>query len=121
MKEFEIQSAGSNEFNLVVLYAKVNILSGGVALGYQFVLWDRITLDFLVVSSSVSYYNVDMALDGDIPVEELDENLQMIINRMADRFPFFDSLLKDQFADFNGKTNFSSMGFRYSVGIGFRF
>jgi hypothetical protein len=121
VKEFEIQSNGSTEFEPVVLDAKVNILSAGVALGYQFVLWDRMTLDFLVVGPSVSNYNVEMALDGDIPVEELDENLQEIIDRMSDKFPFFDSLLEDKFADFNGRTNFSSMGFRYSVGIGFRF
>ena len=92
-----------------------------MAWGYQFVVWDRMTLDFLLMGPSDSNCKIDMALGGELPVEELDENLQQIIENLADRFPFFNSLLEDQVAEFNGKTNFISLGFRYSVSIGFRF
>jgi hypothetical protein len=121
IKDFEIQSAETDEFETVTLNSKVNILSAGVALGYQFVVWDRMTLDFLVVGPSISNYNVQMALDGDLSQVELDEKLQLIIDHIADRVPFIDSLLEDKVANFTGNTNFSTLGFRYSVGIGFRF
>jgi hypothetical protein len=121
VKDFELKSSETNEFETVTLNSKVNILSAGVALGYQFVLWERMTLDFLVLGPSIANYNVNMALDGDLTVEELDENLQLIIEHIADRVPFLDGLLEDKFADFSGRTNLSTMGFRYSVGIGFRF
>ncbi len=121
VKEFDFKSAESNEFEPRMLNSRMNILSAGVALGYQFVVWDRMTLDFLLMGPSVSNYKIDMALGGELPVEELDENLQQIIENLADRFPFFNSLLEDQVAEFNGKTNFAFLGFRYSVGIGFRF
>jgi hypothetical protein len=121
VKDFELKSSETNEFETVTLNSKVNILSAGVALGYQFVLWERMTLDFLVLGPSIANYNVNMALDGDLTVEELDENLQLIIEHIADRVPFLDGLLEDKFADFSGRTNISTMGFRYSVGIGFRF
>ncbi|MCH6201907.1 hypothetical protein MMU07_20175 [Aquiflexum sp. LQ15W] len=99
----------------------MNILSAGVALGYQFVLWDRMTLDFLVLGPSISNYNVGMTLDGDLPPVELDENLQLILEHIVDRLPLIDSLLEDRVAKFDGRTNISTLGFRYSVGIGFRF
>lgn len=121
IKDFEIQSAETDEFETVTLNSKVNILSAGVALGYQFVVWDRMTLDFLVLGPSISNYNVEMSLDGDLSQVELDEKLQLIIDHIADRLPFIDGLLEDKVADFNGRTNISTMGFRYSVGIGFRF
>jgi hypothetical protein len=121
VKDFEIQGSESNEYDQVSLNSRMNILSAGVALGYQFVVWDRMTLDFLLLGPSISNYNVEMTLDGDLSEVELDENLQQIINQMADRFPFFNSLLEDKIAEFNGRSNFSSFGFRYSVAIGFRF
>ncbi|MCL6260668.1 hypothetical protein M3O96_16305 [Aquiflexum sp. TKW24L] len=121
IKDFEIQSAETDEFESVTLNSKMNILSAGVALGYQFVVWDRMTLDFLVLGPSISNYNVEMALDGDLPPVELDENLQLIIEHIVDRVPFLNNLLEDRVAEFDGRTNISTMGFRYSVGIGFRF
>jgi hypothetical protein len=121
IKNFELQGKETNEFEPVSLNSKINILSAGVALGYQFVVWDKMTLDFLVVGPSISNYKVKMALDGDIPVEELDENLQLIIEHIAERVPFLDNLLEEKFAEFNGRSNFSTFGFRYSVSIGFRF
>ncbi|MCH6232610.1 hypothetical protein [Cognataquiflexum rubidum] len=121
VKDFELKSSETNEFETVTLTSKVNILSAGVALGYQFVVWDRMTLDFLVLGPSISNYNVEMALDGDLPPVELDENLQLILEHIVDRLPFIDRLLEDRVADFDGRTNISTMGFRYSVGIGFRF
>lgn len=120
-KNFEIKNAETNEFEPVELNSKVNILSAGVALGYQFVVWERMTLDFLVVGPSISNYDVKMTLDGDLPPVELDENLQLIIEHIVDRVPFIGSLLEDRVAEFDGRSNLSSMGFRYSVGIGFRF
>ena len=121
VKDFELKSSETNEFETVTLNSKVNILSAGVALGYQFVVWERMTLDFLVLGPSISNYNAEMTLDGDIPPVELDENLQLILEHIVDRLPFINRLLEDRVADFNGRTNISTMGFRYSVGIGFRF
>lgn len=121
VKDFEIQSNETDEYGIVTLNSKLNILSAGVAMGYQFVVWDRMTLDFLVIGPSFSNYNVQLTLDGDLTQVELDEKLQLIIDHIADQVPFIDDLLEDKVANFSGNTNFSTMGFRYSVGIGFRF
>lgn len=120
-KEFEIKSDETGEFEPVVLDTRMNVLSAGVALGYQFVVWERMTLDFLLLGPSISNYNIQMELDGDLSQVELDENRKKIFEKLAGRWPFFDDILENQFAEFNGTSKFSSLGFRYSVSIGFRF
>lgn len=113
---------GSAPDNLI-LDAKLQILSIGAELGYQFVLGKkkRWTIDCIVIGPSVTNYVAKMKLTGNIDPGKIDSDLQKILEGIASRYPLVGDLLKDQEADFKGSTNTWSAGFRYSIHAGFRF
>jgi len=109
--------------DILTLDAKLQILSIGAELGYQFVLGKkkRWTIDCIVVAPSLTNYVANLKLTGNVDPSKIDENLQKILEGIASRYPLVGDLLKNQEADFKGTANAWSAGFRYSIHAGFRF
>lgn len=109
--------------DVLTLDAKLQVLSIGAELGYQFVLGKkkRWTIDCIVVGPSLTNYVASLKLTGNIDPSKIDENLQKILEGIANRYPVVGDLLKDQEAEFKGNTNTWSAGFRYSIHAGYRF
>ena len=112
-------STGSVE--AMVLNSNISLTSIGGQLGYQFVLGKRWTIDCILFGPSYTYYNVRMAMTGNLPEEEIDENVEEILQALADRYPFIGDLLEDDVAQSSGKVKTWNFGFRYSIHLGFRF
>jgi hypothetical protein len=93
----------------------------GVELGYQFVFWKRVTLDFVVLGPSVSYYGGSVDVNGNINLEQLAELNQDLYNKLKEKYPMIgDFVVNKSFAQ-KGKLDLFSVGFRYLVQIGFHF
>jgi len=106
----------------VILKSNLNITNIGFQLGYQFVLWKRMTIDCILFGPSVSNYNVKMQLTGDdLSAIDVDESLQEIIQELASKYPGLGSLLDSELVEFKGRSSSWSGGFRYSLHVGFRF
>ena len=103
------------------LDAKMNILSFGVELGYQFVIKDRLTVDFIFVGPSMSMYNYQVGLQGDIEADKDDEYLQNTIDVLYNLFPGLNRLVDEKLVDENGVSTSFGLGFRYMFQIGYRF
>ena len=98
-----------------------NIHSFGVELGYQFVFWDRLALDLVMIGPGMGLYNVNAKYDTNLTPEEK-EQLQQVINEiLKNKFPGMDYVLGDKELKGNGVLNVTSLGYRYIIHIGFRF
>ncbi|MEA1896046.1 MAG: DUF3575 domain-containing protein [Bacteroidota bacterium] len=100
---------------------KINVLNAGVELGYQFVIKERLTLDLIFVGPSLSMYNRELTLDGDISSEEYEEYLQVIHDILVGMFPGLEQLTGEGFLNVSGANLSFGYGFRYLFQIGYRF
>jgi hypothetical protein len=70
---------------------KLNIHTIGAELGYQFVLWRRLSLDFLVFGPGFAFYKLDAGLKTDLLLTQQDKEkiTGEIKDALHDRFPGF--------------------------------
>lgn len=105
----------------VTLDSKISLFSIGGEIGYQFVFKNRWTIDLLLLGPSITNYNAKMNLTGNLPEQEMNDDLQEIISGLTDNYPFIGDLLDDNVAEASGKVNTWDFGFRYSIHVGFCF
>ena len=98
-----------------------NILSCGLELGYQFVVWDRLAIDLIFMGPSLSLYNAKMTLDGDLTVDGKEDYLQAIYDILVARYPGIKELIGDRTVKQNGASTSLGFGLRYMIQIGYRF
>jgi hypothetical protein len=94
----------------------------GAQLGYQFILWKRVALDFVLLGPSVAWYSVGAKLYTE-GLSADDESLvyEKISEILADRFPGYTFVIDDIDFKKSGTTNTQSFGFRYTIHLGYRF
>ncbi len=93
----------------------------GGALGYQFVFWDRMTVDLILVGPAISYYGGKLSIKGDVDLEQIKEINEDVYNKIIEKYPMIDNILIDKTFKKHGKIDFLSVGYRYAMQIGFRF
>ena len=101
--------------------AKINILSAGVEMGYQFIIKERLSIDLVFMGPSLSVYSAKMTLDGDIEYDKESEYLQAIYDILSSTIPGFDQLVRDRTVNSNGSKFNVGFGLRYLIQIGYRF
>ena len=99
-------------------YYAINL---GVELGYQFVFWKRLTLDFVLIGPAVSYYGGNTSITGNINKQEVQEVYQEIYQKLQSQFPAMSNLFVSHSFQNNGQLKMFSIGFRYLVQVGFHF
>ena len=70
---------------------------------------------------SLTAYKFKAKIDGNIDTDNLSEATKAILNAMKEKFPFLNDLSKDKEVSTSGISKFASVGFRYSISIGYRF
>ncbi len=95
--------------------------NAGGELGYQFVLWKRMTIDLVLIGPAISYYggqlNIKGKLNGD-NIKEIDEDLY---NQIKEKYPMIDQFVLDKSFKKDGTIDMFSIGYRYLVQIGYHF
>ncbi len=93
----------------------------GAEMGYQFVLWKRMTLDFVLIGPGVSNYSLKTGVGGNLSEADSELIQDALLEMINNRFPGMDYVIGDN--TFNGEGNFRTWnaGFRYIIHIGFRF
>jgi len=119
-RDVEVVTASGNT-EVLQLNSNIKLLGVGAELGYQFLLGKRWTIDMILLAPSLTRYNVNMSLDGNLPIEEIDENVREILREIANRYPFVGDLLENKIATSSGRLKTSNIGLRYSIHVGFRF
>ncbi len=104
-----------------VVKGNFNIFNVGVELGYQFVFWKRMTLDFVLIGPAISYYAGGVDISGNINLDQLQEINADLYNKLKEKYPLIGDFVVNKSFKQNGKLNLLSVGFRYLVQIGFHF
>ena len=93
----------------------------GVELGYQFVFWKRLTLDFVLLGPSISYYGGTVDIGGNISSEQAQEIRTDLYNKLVEKYPKIADFVVNKSFKQNGKLDLFSVGFRYLIQVGFHF
>ncbi len=99
---------------------QIDIFGIGAQLGYQFVFYNRFSLDICMIGPSVSWYNINMKVGGSINLDEgtIDEEMVDII---LENYPIIDIFFEDFEISKKGRISQLSFGYRYYFKIGFLF
>lgn len=98
-----------------------HMTSVGAQLGYQFVLWKRVALDFVLIGPSVAWYSLSAKLNTDLSADDESELYAKIDEILRERFPGYTFVLDDIDFKKTGSTDTQSFGFRYTIHLGYRF
>ncbi|MEJ2593959.1 MAG: DUF3575 domain-containing protein [bacterium] len=101
--------------------ARLNLLSAGVELGYQFIIKERLSIDLVFMGPSITFYATELSLGGKIETDKEDEYLQAIYDVLKGTIPGFDELVNDGKVTTSGANLSLGLGLRYLIQIGYRF
>ena len=100
---------------------KFNMTAIGAQLGYQFILWKRVALDFVLLGPSVAWYSLEAKLDTTLDPDEEALVYEKINEFLTERFPGYTFAVDDSDFKTTGSTNTQGFGFRYTIHLGYHF
>jgi hypothetical protein len=100
---------------------KMSIHSVGIEMGYQFVFWDRVALDMVLIGPGMGFYKVNAKFDSNLTDAEKEQLKQALTDVLTEKFPGMDIVFDNKELDASGRLNVTSLGFRYIIHVGFRF
>ena len=99
---------------------KINELGIGITIGYQLMLWERLSLDFMMIGPRYSNYHIGYEFDKNVSQEFLDD-LNEYINEVIDRFGIDYTVEVKQDGEGRASTSFSFANVRFGISLGFAF
>lgn len=99
----------------------LNIHTIGAELGYQFIFWDRVALDLILIGPGFGFYNLKAEVGTNMdPIKE-SEFFDKMNQILADKIPGYDKVIGAGDFSKKGTYNAKSVGFRYLIRVGYRF
>jgi hypothetical protein len=112
-------TGGSQRF--VTTNTDIKLHTLGFELGYQFVLWNRLALDFIMLGPGIGWYDLKAKGEGNLTEEERQQLQDAVLDVIQQKFPGMNYTLSGESFDANGTLRTTSVGFRYMIHIGFNF
>jgi hypothetical protein len=100
---------------------KMSIHSLGVEMGYQFLFWKRLAVDFVMIGPGFGVYRIKAKYDSGLTDAQKEQLRKAITDIVSQKFPGMDIVIGDKQLDANGKLNVTSFGYRYVIHIGYNF
>jgi hypothetical protein len=100
---------------------KFSVATLGFQLGYQFVFWNRVSLDMILFGPGISGYSFKTELSTTLDPAKEAELFQKINDALAQKIPGWDKVIAPGEMHKNDTFNTTSAGFRYMFMVGFRF
>jgi hypothetical protein len=111
----------NNASSNVTTDSKFNIHTIGFELGYQFIVWKRLALDFLMFGPGFGFYNYKASFDGHIDATTQEQLLDGLKQLLTQKFPGMNYVFSDKKFNANGVLNTNTWGYRYIIHIGYIF
>lgn len=99
----------------------LNIHTIGAELGYQFIFWDRMALDLVLMGPGLGFYGVKAEVGTNMDPDKQSEFFDKLNQILADKIPGYDKVIEPGEFSKNGTYNTEGAGFRYLVRVGYRF
>jgi hypothetical protein len=93
----------------------------GGELGYQFVLWNRMAIDLILIGPGVTRYSISTSINTTLDADDKEALLQRINEALANKIPGYSLVIDKTQYETSGNINTTNFGFRYMINIGFRF
>lgn len=93
----------------------------GFELGYQFVFWNRLSLDMILLGPGIATYNLKTSLGSNLSDADREKFFERINEALEEKFPGYTAVMDEGEFKRSGSANTTSFGYRYLVMIGFRF
>jgi hypothetical protein len=93
----------------------------GFELGYQFVFWDKMTLDLVLLGPGYAWYSAKLDLKGEFSIDEESELYQKLLELSLGNFDFLKIVDQEFKATGSGRTSKLGLGYRYLIRIGWYF
>ena len=105
--------------------SKITVFNLGLQVGYQFVLWDRMTIDLVLFAPSISRYSADFTFEGNLNEDHKIQISQEVIEALKNHFPLLNKLITEGSlhvsGDVHNKASVWAPGLRYTLFVGYRF
>ena len=98
-----------------------SVASLGFQLGYQFIFWDRVTLDMMLFGPGIAAYKIKASLSTSLSADQEAELFQKINDALKEKIPGYSLVIEPKSFEKTGRVNTTSLGYRYLIMVGFRF
>jgi len=99
----------------------LSVATLGFQLGYQFIFWDRVTLDMILFGPGISSYKAKVNLSTNLDPNQESEFFTKLNDKLQEKIPGYSLVIKPGSFEKSGSVNTTSFGYRYIVMLGFRF
>jgi hypothetical protein len=106
---------------MVEMGYRINANFLGAQLGYQFIFWNRLTLDMVLMGPGLWNFNFKSHFDTNLSAEDETMLLEELNKMIQDKFPGTDFMIKGTGFESSKTSSTSTVGLRYMINIGFRF
>ncbi len=93
----------------------------GLQMGYQFVIWNRLTIDMILIGPGLWFLKVKTGFDTTLSPEDEALLLEKINGFVKEKFPASDLVFTGENFEAKKVAKTSTAGLRYMINIGFRF
>ncbi|NEU09559.1 hypothetical protein GZH53_14630 [Flavihumibacter sp. R14] len=93
----------------------------GFEIGYQFVFWNRLAVDLIMIGPGVANYDIGATFASDIPQGERTELQEKLAQALKNKFTGLSKVIEEGKLETDGNFNTWDFGYRYIVQVGFRF
>jgi len=93
----------------------------GVQMGYQFVLWNRVSIDMILMGPGAWFFKLKTDFNTTLSAEDEALLLEKLNGMIQDKFPGSDLVIQGGGFEAKKNTSTSAVGFRYMINLGFRF
>lgn len=118
--EFDYYPENTENFEYYTAGLSMDELGVGISLGYQFILWERLSVDFLFFGPRYSNNHIGYEFNQPASQEFLDD-LSNHINEVLDRYGFDYNVELKQDGEARASTSFSFANVRFGLSVGFAF
>ena len=110
--------------NEITSESMFSIHTVGLEMGYQFLLWKRVALDFVMIGPGLGFYKYEATFAGDLASldpakkEQLLEALKQILEQKT---PGLNYIFSEKKINLDGTLKTSTLGYRCLIHVGFAF
>ena len=105
----------------VVTTTSLTVAGIGFELGYQFIFWNRVSLDMILIGPGIASYNLEASIGANLSEADRQKFFEKLNEALEDKFPGYNTVIDNGEFQRKGSTSKTDFGYRYMVMIGFRF
>jgi hypothetical protein len=118
---WSLTSTSGGSAQVVESTTSMRVHGVGFELGYQFIFWNRVSLDMILVGPGIAGYNLKAAVAENLSAEDKKKFFEKLNQALADKLPGYSLVIDEGEFEKNGTVSSTSFGFRYMLLLGFRF